>query len=1575
MERRSFYSQLILFALLLKGVAGYGQAPSLSYPAGTHAYPLNSAISPLAVTNTGGAPASNGTVSTFAGGSYGTTDGTGTAASFEQPLGAITDNQGNIYIADGQAHNIRKITPAGVVTTLAGSAGYSGFTNGTGAPATFWHPVGLAADASGNIYVADEDNNAIRMITPGGVVTTVAGTGSAGSSDGAAGSATFYYPCGVAVDGSGNVYVADYNNNKIRKISNGVVSTFAGSGSAGSTDGTGTGATFNHPFSVGVDGSGNVYVTDRSGQKIRKITPAGVVTTLAGSGTAGYADGTGSSAMFNSPTNLTVDQSGNVYVTDETNQRIRMVSPSGVVTTVAGTGSVGSTNGAASSATFNNPFAIAVNASDNVYVGDAGSGLVRQIVFSAFSVSPSLPAGLVLNNMTGTISGTPTATTAATGYTVTASNSYGTATATVTIATGGQIASPSQDQNYIVTYTPRAPITDITQFGGASVSQVNQTIQYFDGLGRPIQTVDWEASPAGNDVVQPMGYDQYGREVKRYLPYALTSAETSDGRYKATAITDQTTFYASPPSGVVTIPSGQVAYAATNFDNSSLNRVVEQGAPGLNNQLGGGHTITMSYNVNTSADQVKMWVVNPTGGASYNANYYAAGALTKTISADENQHQVITFKDLDGRIVSKWVQSGTGTYLITDYVYDDIGRLAYVVPPLPQTAGPANNAAVAMPTSFTEADQVFLNFFYGYHYDGLNRPVAKKIPGQDWQYMVYNTMDQLVMTQDANQRSKGIWMVTKYDGQGRVVITGEYATSLSQASLQSTLNGKTRSNSTLWETFSNSSSNFGYTNVSYPDLGSSGSKVLAAHYYDKYDVLNNTSVNPNAAIFIAPSSSVDTLEANPVGLPVATLTNVLGTNDYLFTLMQYDSEGDPVSILNQHYQGGAASASKYDARITQYAFTHIPTSSIRQHYQPSSSSPQLTINNWMSYDHHNRLILNKTQFVTQTVTGNIVTFSKLDYNELGQQQTKHLHSSSSAANPDNSTFLQHVDYRYNARGSLSRINNPANLTDETYSNVFDVFAEQLDYDQNSTGYGASPQYNGNISAISWQSKVPGVVSMTQEQKGYVLAYDYLNRLTNAATRAAVSGNNQYDEMLTYDELGNILSLTRKNGVSTTLNSLSYNYTSSGIRSNILQSVADGGTEGYNSNYTFDSNGNVTGDSQKSVSGMSYNELNLPQNVPIGSKTIYYIYDAAGTKLERITKQGSTTVDDRSYDNGIEYSGSNIDLIHTAEGRALPSNGGYFFQYQVSDHLGNVRSVFGDSNNDGILEASEIVQASDYYAFGREITSLNAATPQRYKYNGKELQDDLNEYDYGARFYDPVIARWTTPDPLAEKWRPWSSYNYTINNPIRFIDPDGREIINERDRVTFTAVDALILFNALKQISSSGKPFKIHLVEEKKTPNIYDHTLRAFRQGQPPVLHYDGDQQRAAQRRYQATKKLPPRGPLYERDEYPYASTFEGGAGASVEYVPTQENRDQGTKELRPLYRTMTQGEAFINLPVPEGREPDAQKQVVPQDIYKPWGRPTMPFLPLPTTIPNVPMPTLPELPTMPEFFPEILPIP
>jgi sugar lactone lactonase YvrE len=329
---------------------------------------------------------SAGAVSTVAGssGMFGIEDGTGSAARFNRPNGVAVDGSGNVYVADSSNHTIRRITSGGAVSTLAGLGRSSGSGDGTGSAARFYFPRGVAADASGNVYVADSSNHTIRQITPGGVVSTLAGSaGSFGSTDGTGNAARFHNPNGLAVGSSGNVYVADQSNHTIRQItSDGVVSTLAGlASSGGSADGTGSVARFNFPAGVAVDGSGNVYVADSDNHTIRKITSGGIVSTLAGlAGSLGSADGTGSAARFNRPNGVAVDGSGTVYVADSSNHTIRKITSGGAVSTLAGlAGSSGSADGTGSAARFNYPFGVAVESSGNVYVADYSNHTVRRI--------------------------------------------------------------------------------------------------------------------------------------------------------------------------------------------------------------------------------------------------------------------------------------------------------------------------------------------------------------------------------------------------------------------------------------------------------------------------------------------------------------------------------------------------------------------------------------------------------------------------------------------------------------------------------------------------------------------------------------------------------------------------------------------------------------------------------------------------------------------------------------------------------------------------------------------------------------------------------------------------------------------------------------------------------------------------------------------------------------------------------------------------------------------------------------------------------------------------------------------
>jgi streptogramin lyase len=329
----------------------------------------------------------------------GSADGTGSGAGFYHPTGVAVDTNGNVYVADYANHTIRKITPMGVVTTLAGLAGSSGTNDGTGSAARFYFPAGMAVDTNGNVYVADQDNHTIRQVTPAGVVTTLAGSGGvSGTNDGTGSAARFNYPAGVAVGTSGNVYVADQYNDTIRQATpvgtNWVVTTLAGlAGSSGSADGTGSAARFARPAGVAVDTNGNVYVADYLNDTIRRVAPVGtnwVVTTLAGlAGSLGSADGTGSATRFARPAGVATDINGNIYVADQYNDTIRKVAPVGtnwMVTTLAGlAGIYGSTDGTGSAARFSNPSGTAVDANGNVYVADSANNTIRK---GALSVGP-----------------------------------------------------------------------------------------------------------------------------------------------------------------------------------------------------------------------------------------------------------------------------------------------------------------------------------------------------------------------------------------------------------------------------------------------------------------------------------------------------------------------------------------------------------------------------------------------------------------------------------------------------------------------------------------------------------------------------------------------------------------------------------------------------------------------------------------------------------------------------------------------------------------------------------------------------------------------------------------------------------------------------------------------------------------------------------------------------------------------------------------------------------------------------------------------------------------------------------
>ena len=825
---------------------------------------------------------------------------------------------------------------------------------------------------------------------------------------------------------------------------------------------------------------------------------------------------------------------------------------------------------------------------------------------------------------------------------------------------------PSSNQNYIMHAKVKVPgITNDSQLNSIlnDKEKVQVTIQYLDGLGRPMQSVQQQGSPSGNDLITPMVYDSLGRQTKQYLPYV--SNGTADGSYRSSAVSEQQSFYNSPPTGVTSIPggSGQVAWSETKFEASPLNRVVQQGFPGADWKIGGSHTQKKGYGIN-GASEVRQWTVTSTGATG--TTYFPKARLYTDTLTDEDGYKTITYTDFDQRILLKKVQDVSG-YLSTYYVYDDLNNLRYVIPP-GFTA-----------TSFLESDTDFDRFVYGYHYNGNRQVIEKKIPGKGWEYFVYNKIDNLIMSQDALQRSKAPqeWTIFKYDELSRLVLTGIYSHSGSTANTsyltaqQSAVDG----NSNLWETSTGSGT--GYTANSYP---TSWDRTLTINYFDNYTIPGKTSTY----------NATQTVTSRTQGLATGSKVNILGTSDMLLTVNYYDERGRLLESVSDNHLSGT------DRVVNTWNFNDELTGSIRTH---STSGGSATIANRYEYDHMGR----KLKTYEQINSDAEVLLSELAYNEIGQVYTKSLHNS-----------LQTVTHNYNSRGWLTDKSAP-------------LFAMQLKYTS-----GTYPRYNGNITNQLWGT--PGSLANT-----FTYTYDPLNRLL-----AGDTGAGKYEKDISYDVMGNITSLNRDTtGIQT--------YSYSGNR---LSSVSGGASR----SYTYDVNGNAITDG---TNNLTYNNLNLPATVS-GGASITYTYDALGRKLKRVSS-GTTT----DYISGIQYTGGAIDFIQTEEGLARKSGSNYSYEYALTDHLGNNRLTF-----DIYSGTVRRIQRDNYYPFGKTFASYTVGTRNNYLYNGKEFQEGLAQYDYGARFYDAVVGRWNVPDPLAELGRRFSPYNYAFNNPIRYIDPDG-----------------------------------------------------------------------------------------------------------------------------------------------------------------------------------------------------------
>ncbi|MEP5341068.1 MAG: RHS repeat-associated core domain-containing protein, partial [Algibacter sp.] len=765
--------------------------------------------------------------------------------------------------------------------------------------------------------------------------------------------------------------------------------------------------------------------------------------------------------------------------------------------------------------------------------------------------------------------------------------------------------------------------------------------------------------------------------------------------------------------------------------------------------------------------------------------------------------------------------SQTNTEHDTYYVYDDYGNLTYVLPPKMD----------ASDTDLSTITGQLDDLGYQYKYDNKNRLVEKKIPGKDPEYIVYNTLDQPILTQDAIQKTNGEWLFTKYDVFGRVAYTGKStsATTTTREAIQTEVNALSGN---LWITQSTSSTNYGglnnvfYNNGAYPN--NSGtlvtlSEILTINYYDTY--VDRPTSAPSSVVLMESSPS-ETNATNVKSLATVSKVKVLdvtGTDVWINTLSYYDSKSRPIYVYNENTYLGTV-----DIIETKLDFVGKPLKSKTTHTRNGITIA--TIDNF-TYDHTGRLLTQTQCIGDQTMgytcpgssatvvdlplTGNITSDQVASrsitltngtifpdnrlwispeiqevivdniYDELGQLENKGV-----GGNILNTDRLQTVDYIYNIRGWLKQINDPTTM-------VNDLFSFKLGYNE-----GANALYNGNISTTQWKTANTDDSSL----KTYNYQYDALNRITSG-----IDDTGHYNlNAVVYDKNGNITTLNRQGHIvsdPTLSNSTHFgvmdNLTYSYDTGNKLMKVSDAGNNTFgfkddytgsgvdpSNDYTYDLNGNMLRDSNKGInSDIQYNHLNLPTQVTLDSGTISYIYDATGVKLQKKVIETGKPDAYTYYAGNYIYQDSALKFFNHPEGYLEPKNEsdlsqGFNYVYQYKDHLGNVRLSYMDSDGDGSITAStEILEENNYYPFGLKHKGYNNAPVTNHKYelyNGVEFEESLglNLYEMDLRQYDPAIARWISVDPVTHYSA--STYNAFDNNPVFFADPSGADSIYNFD---------------------------------------------------------------------------------------------------------------------------------------------------------------------------------------------------
>src|SRR5690554_1744750 len=857
-------------------------------------------------------------------------------------------------------------------------------------------------------------------------------------------------------------------------------------------------------------------------------------------------------------------------------------------------------------------------------------------------------------------------------------------------------------KNYVKeTIRRTASVGTFPMIGGTNAHIVTTT--YYDGLGRPVQIVDQNSSPDDNkNIVTHIEYEKNIGQTKEYLPFLSTGYTTtsSGGSFPIVTTTYNSDFVDNAQAQTLSFYNTSKyqntvnPYLENRKEASPRQRVLETGFPGADWDInhnsgatpeGNRNTIRSTYHLN-AANEVKRYSVTTSfsdgiykNSIAANGNY-PANTLTKTVVKDENwktgdnkNHTIEEFKDPKGNVVLKRAYNN-GTAHDTYYVYNHKDLLAFVVPPM------ANGSVAA-----ADLDK----WCYRYNYDARQRLAEKKLPQKDWEYIIYDKADRVVLTGPVynpfGDGTKG-WLTTKYDNFGRVAYTGYYAASTFTSTARHTLSQnnfavvtKTASNTTI------DGIAVRYTNTGFP----TSFKLLTVHYYDNYSYPGAPTAFP-VIEGLLPNMAVK-------GQPTGTWTRVLTTASSTVGNLSYELYDDKYRVIRSYSQNHLGGYTQTDNKL---AFTGMPTKTVTTQKQ-NSSAAVLTITDNFTYDRRDRL----TQHTQQIGSAAVETIASNVYDELGVLTNKKVGNTNAAP-------LQNVNYWYNVREWLISMNNLAPLPFELDNAIFNYY---INYNSTFNGDTSKPLYNGNIASVAWRTKTDNLI------RGYSYDYDHLNRLNYASNLKVLGGptffvnlgrDGQYAEDLTYDKNGNILTLKRfgeeELGQPIEIDDLTYAYTG-----NQLQNVTDAtnNAEGFNdgnktgNDYVYDSFGNMITDKNKSITAISYNHLNLPYKVTFANGgNISFVYDAAGIRLSKKVQPSGGVLVTTDYIGGFQYENNVLKFFKQAEGFVEYKNNQYIYNYIYKDHLGNNRLVYADLDGNGVIDpATEIIDETELVRFAETKT--------------------------------------------------------------------------------------------------------------------------------------------------------------------------------------------------------------------------------------------------------------------------------